>query len=141
MSKVIASLSDLGWVENSETVLSKLLGYYILTDAAQSVIFQNNLINLPETYFLYIKNPSGVAVRVREDLDKLLSRYFPIVEVETEAVAKTESVFGILIYASVIDEKGIKVNLGKVATLNSTGVTDVININNYGDGLQHLRAG
>ena len=62
-----------------------------------------------------------------------------MVEVETEAVAKTESVYGILLYATVVDDKGIKVNLGKVAEISSTGVTKVININNYGDGLAQLR--
>ena len=139
MKKVIGSLSDLGWVDNSETLLSKLLGYYILTDSAQSVIFQNNLINLPQTYYEYINDPQGMATRIKNDLDTLLSRYFSMVEVETEAVAKTESVYGILLYATVVDDKGIKVNLGKVAEISSTGVTKVISINNYGDGLSQLR--
>ena len=139
MGKVIGSLSDLGWVDNSETLLSKLLGYYILTDSAQSVIFQNNLINLPQSYYEYINDPQGMATRIKNDLDSLLSRYFSLVEVETEAVAKTESVYGILLYATVVDDKGIKVNLGKVAEISSTGVTKVININNYGDGLSQLR--
>ena len=139
MKKVIGSLSDLGWVDNSETLLSKLLGYYILTDSAQSVIFQNNLINLPQSYYEYINDPQGMATRVKNDLDALLSRYFSLVEVETEAVAKTESVYGILLYATVVDDKGIKVNLGKVAEISSTGVTKVISINNYGDGLSQLR--
>lgn len=139
MGKVIGSLSDLGWVDNSETLLSKLLGYYILTDSAQSVIFQNNLINLPQSYYEYINDPQGMATRIKNDLDTLLSRYFSMVEVETEAVAKTDSVYGILLYATVVDDKGIKVNLGKVAEISSTGVTKVISINNYGDGLSQLR--
>lgn len=138
MGKVIASLSDLGWVESSETILSKLLGYYILTDSAQSVIFQGNLINLPQAYFENINDPEGMAVRVKSDLDKLLSRYFEMVEVETEVVPKTDSIVGILLYATVIDKDGVKVNLGKVAELSSTGVTKVINVNNYGDGLSRI---
>lgn len=138
MGKVIASLSDLGWVESSETILSKLLGYYILTDSAQSVIFQGNLINLPQAYFEHINDPEGMAVRIKSDLDKLLSRYFEMVEVETEVVPKTDSVVGILLYATVIDKDGVKVNLGKVAELTSTGVTKVINVNNYGDGLSRI---
>lgn len=139
MGKVIASLSDLGWVTSSETILSKLLGYYILTDSAQSVIFQGNLINLPQAYYEFINDPDGMAVRVKSDLDKLLSRYFEMVEVSTEVVAKTDSMFGVLLYATVIDKDGIKVNLGKVVDLSSTGVSNVININNYGDGLSQIR--
>lgn len=139
MSRFIASLSDLGWVTSSETILSKLLGYYILTDSAQSVIFQGNLINLPQAYYEFINDPDGMAVRVNSDLDKLLSRYFEMVEVSTEVVAKTDSMFGVLLYATVIDKDGIKVNLGKVVDLSSTGVSNVININNYGDGLSQIR--
>lgn len=139
MSRFIASLSDLGWVTSSETILSKLLGYYILTDSAQSVIFQGNLINLPQAYYEFINDPDGMAVRVKSDLDKLLSRYFEMVEVSTEVVAKTDSMFGVLLYATVIDKDGIKVNLGKVVDLSSTGVSNVININNYGDGLSQIR--
>lgn len=138
MSRFIASLSDLGWVTSSETILSKLLGYYILTDSAQSVIFQGNLINLPQAYYEFINDPDGMAVRVKSDLDKLLSRYFEMVEVSTEVVAKTDSMFGVLLYATVIDKDGIKVNLGKVVDLSSTGVSNVININNYGDGLSQI---
>ena len=140
MSKMIGSLSELGWVENSEVILSKLLGYYILTDAAQSVMFQGNLINLPETYFRNINDPLNMAVDVRSDLEKLLSRYFPTIEVSCEAVAKTESAYAIAIYASVIDQEGIKVSLGRVVNLNSTGVSKVIEVNNYGDGLAMLRS-
>lgn len=139
MSKVIGSLSELGWVENTETILSKLLGYYILTDAAQSVIFQNNLISLPYTYFQYINDPPGMANAVRQDLDKLLGRYFMSVDVEVESMAKTESIYGIVLYASVIDDKGIRVGLGRVVEMTSTGVSKVIDINNYGDGLAALR--
>lgn len=139
MSRFIASLSDLGWVTSSETILSKLLGYYILTDSAQSVIFQGNLINLPQAYYEFINDPDGMAVRVNSDLDKLLSRYFEMVEVSTEVVAKTDSMFSVLLYATVIDKDGIKVNLGKVVDLSSTGVSNVININNYGDGLSQIR--
>lgn len=50
-SKVVASLSDIGWIDAPDAILSKLLGYYILTDAAQSVAFKGNLVNLPETYY------------------------------------------------------------------------------------------
>lgn len=138
VTKVVASLSDVGWADSPDTILSKLLGYYILTDAAQSITFQGNLINLPETYYLFLNDPTGMAVRVKEDLDKLLSRYFESVDVSTEAVMDTESRYGIVLYASVITDKGVKVSLGKVVEMESSGVKRVIDINNYGDGLSAL---
>lgn len=139
LSKMIGSLSDLGWVNNPETVLNKLLGYYILTEYAQSVVFQGNLISLPYTYFQYINDPSGMAIAVKADLDKLLSRYFASVDVEVEAVAKTESIYGIVLYASVLSDDGVRVGLGRVVEMTSSGVNKIIDINNYGDGLASLR--
>ena len=136
----MASLSDIGWIDAPDAILSKLLGYYILTDAAQSVAFKGNLVNLPETYYLYMNDPTGMAVRVREDLEKLLSRYFESVDVSAQAVADTDSRYNILIYAAVITDKGIKVSLGKVVEMQSSGVKKVIDINNYGDGLSALNS-
>lgn len=137
-TKVVASLSDVGWVDTPDIILSKLLGYYILTDAAQSVAFRGNLINLPETYYLYMNDPTGMSVQVREDLEKLLSRYFDSVDVSTEAVAESDSRFNILIYAAVITDKGVRVSMGKVVEMQSSGVKKVIDVNNYGDGLSAL---
>lgn len=136
--KVVPSLSDLGWVMDAETMLSLLLGYYILTDGGQSISFQGNLINLPETYYLYINDSTGMAVKMKNDLDTLLSRYFVSVEVETEVKEITESKHAILLYASVITDDGIKVSLGRLLDMTSSGVSKVVNINNYGDGLAAL---
>lgn len=137
--KVIPSLSDLGWVSDPQTILSQLLGYYILTDGGQSVSFQGNLINLPETYQLHINDPVSMSVKVKEDLDNLLSRYFEAVEVNTEVKTLSESKFGILIYASVISGDGVKVSLGRVIDMDNTGVRKVVDINNYGDGVSTLK--
>lgn len=138
MSKVIASLNEDGWITDSKKILRYLLNYYILSDAAQSLMFQDKIINLPETYFKYINDPDGMRLGIKQDLDKLLSRYFPFVDVQTEVKKLTDSAFGILLSASVIDDDGIRHELSVVSKINTNKDRDVIEINNYGTGVDFL---
>ena len=140
MAKVIASLSEQAWVSDTPKILNHLFSYYILTDSAQSLVFQDNLINLPATYHRHINDPAGMASAVKTDLDTLLSRYFPAVEVSAETKQLTESRYGISLYASVIDEQGVKVELARVAEIDTSDLRRVIEVNNYGDARSHLGA-
>lgn len=133
MTKVIPSLSEQGWITESKKILNNLVSYYILTDAAQSLAYQNNLINLPETYYKYINDPDGMASAVTRDLESLLSRYFQMVDVETEAKDLGDSRYAILIYASVVDDTNTKIELSRVTQIDSTGLRRIVEINNRGD--------
>lgn len=133
MTKVIPSLSEQGWITESKKILNNLVSYYILTDAAQSLAYQNNLINLPETYYKYINDPDGMASAVTRDLESLLSRYFQLVDVETETKDLGDSRYAILIYASVVDETNAKIELSRVTQIDSTGLRRIVEINNRGD--------
>ena len=135
MTTVIASLSENGWITDSSKKLNYILSYYILTDNAQSLVFQGNLINLPYTYYLYINDPDGMVNQIKSDLDKLLSRYFTQVEVLTEVSKLTDSRYAILIYAAVIDEEGKRIELSRVTEMDTSGLRKVIEVNNYGDGI------
>ena len=64
MSKTIASLSSMGWVTDENFILSYLVSYYILTDAAQSISYQGNLTSLSETYYKHINNPDEMSIAV-----------------------------------------------------------------------------
>lgn len=134
MGKVIPSLSDKGWVTDTETMLAKVLSFYLLTDGAQSLSFQDNLTNLPETYYEHINAPLDMSVAIREDLTKVLGRYFETVEVDTEVKDKGGTEVGILLYASVVDDKGKRVSMGKVLEMNNEGLRKTVDINNHGDG-------
>lgn len=133
MTKVIPSLSENGWITESKKILNNLVSYYILTDAAQSLAYQGNLINLPETYYKYINDPDGMANAVSRDLESLLSRYFQMVDVETEAKDLGDSRYAVLIYASVVDDAGVRVELSRVTQIDSTGLRRIVEINNRGD--------
>lgn len=138
MSSVIPSLSEQGWITDSVKILGSIISYYILTDAAQTVMFQDNLINLPETYYKYINDPLEMASAVKTDLDKLVSRYFPIADVEAEAKKLSESKYGILLYVSAVDENNQRIELSKVVQISTTGLRKIINMSNYGDGKSYL---
>ena len=138
MAKVVASLSEQAWITDSAMILNNLMSYYILTDSAQSVMFQDKLINLPFTYYKFISDPVGMNAAVKTDLDTLLSRYFPVVDVTTEVKQLTNTRFGILLYASVIDEESNRIELAKVTEISTTGLRKVIEVSNNGDGRAYL---
>lgn len=134
MTKAIASLSEHGWITDSKKMLNQLISYYILTDSGQSLAYQNNLINLPKTYYEYINDPDGMASAVKRDLDNLLSRYFQIVDVQTDIRDMGDGRFAILIYAAVVDDGNVRTELSKITQINTTGLRQILEVNNYGDG-------
>lgn len=135
----VLSLSERGYIDATDQMLAKLLSYYILTDAGQTLVFQDNLINLPETYYRHINDPRGMAVAVKEDVTKLLERYFDNVEVVTDVEDKGNTAVAIMIYAHVLDELGVKVSLGKVLEMDNEGLRKTVDVSNIGDGRGLLR--
>jgi len=140
MTKAIASLSEQGWITDSAKILNHILSYYILTDNAQTLVFQDNLINLPSTYYQFINDPTGMASAVKSDLDKLISRYFSIADVNTEVKKLSDSKYAILLYAAAVTEDNTRVELSKVVEISSTGLRKIIEVNNFGDGRSYLAA-
>jgi hypothetical protein len=136
--RTIASLTEEGWVQNSKDILGYIINYYILTDEAQSLAYQGNLISLAATYYKHINDPIVMADKVKSDLDKLLSRYFPTTTVETESKKITEKKYAILLYVSVIDDDGKRSELSKVVELDTSGIKKIIKVNNYGSGRDYL---
>lgn len=140
MSAVVASLSEQGWITDSAKVLNQIVSYYILTDAAQTVIFQGNLVNLPETYYKYINDPVEMASAVKADLDKLISRHFPVAEVNTEAKKLSDSKYAILLYAAALSEDNTRIELSRVVEISTTGLRKIIEVSNFGTGMSYLQS-
>lgn len=133
--KTVASLSEQGWIHDSNKILNNLMSYYILSDSAQSLCFQGNIINLPETYYKYINDPEGMCVGIKQDLDSMLSRYFQLVDVVPMVKSLTNKNYAILLYVSVIDYDNVKIDLSKVVEFNSGGLRKVIDVNNRGNAV------
>lgn len=137
---VIPSLTEEGWVTASKDILAYNLAHYILSDAAQSISFAGNIINLPETYYKHINSPLDMAGAIKTDLERLLGRYFVSTDVMTEVKEITAKNFAILIYAAVIDKENVKHELSRITEVNSSGIRKIVEINNYGDGLSYLNS-
>lgn len=135
---VIPSLTEEGWVTSSKDILAYNLAHYILSDAAQSIAYHGNIINLPETYYKHMNNPDNMADAIKTDLERLLGRYFPETDVTTEVRELSAKSYAILIFASVIDTENIKHELARVTEANSSGIRNIIEMNNYGDAMHYL---
>lgn len=138
VNKTIASLSEDGWTFDPKRILNKLLSYYILTDTGQSVSFQNRLVSLPRTYHEFINDPVGMSTKMKSELDSLLSKYYQLVDVETDVREIDKNRHGILIYASVVTDDNVRLELGKVVTTQNTEISKIIEINNFGSGKNTL---
>lgn len=130
----IGTLSDQGWISDPMTMLNYIMSCYMLTDAAQSYTFQNELISLPFTYQLYINDPDKMANAVSSDLSSLLNRYFTHSDVVCTSKALSNNHYAILLKAVVIDENNIRYDLSKIMELDNNDFRKIIEINNYGDG-------
>lgn len=136
----IPSLTEEGWITSSKDTLAFCLSNYILSDAMQSIAYQGNIINLPQTYYNNINDPDGMATAIKSDLERLLGRYFVTSDVVTNVKELTAKKFAILIYASVIDKDNIKHELTRVTEANAAGIRDIVALNNYGDGVSYLNS-
>lgn len=137
---VIPTLSDKAYVESTRTVLARLLGYYIATDYGQSMCFKDSIISLPKTYHSHINNPEEMGKAIELDIKNLLVAYYEHVEVETEVrYDSTNSKADIGLFATVIDDFGVKVGLGKVVDIDPTGLGNIIDVNNFGEAKRLIR--
>lgn len=136
----IPSLTEEGWITSSKDTLTYIIAHYILSDAMQSIAYKGNVINLPETYYKNINDPTGMASGVKSDLERLLARYFVSVDVVTDVKELNSKQFAILIYASVIDKDNIKHELTRITEANSAGIRNIVEMNNYGDALSYLNS-
>lgn len=134
----VPSLSEAGWITDPAIILAKLLGYYLMTDGAQSIAYRGQLINLPGTYRKYINEPEQLSLGIRADILTLLGRYFSNVDVETSVVNTSPAAANIMLFAIVVTDTGEQINLGKVVQMNIDNITKVLDISNLGDGLQAL---
>lgn len=138
--KKVNTLSDKGYVDSAKTMLARLLAYYILTDGEQSYCFRDQLLSLPKAYYEFINQPESFRDRIGRDVETLLNQYFETVSVEVDLrYNESESKADIALFAEVIDQFGRKVGLGKVATIDPTGLGNVIDINNFGEGKRLIR--
>lgn len=132
----VAAISDLGWVDDPSVILNQMFISYLLTDAAQSLLYQGELTSMSQTYYNHINDPTAMASQVTVDLQDLLSKYFTHVEVNCVAKEITRKYYALVMRASVITDKNERLELSKVMEIDSGNLRKIIEVNNYGDGLK-----
>lgn len=137
--KAIGSLSEVGWVTDPQVLMAKILEYYLYTDGSQSTLYAGNLINLPTTFHNYINHPEAMAEGIKDDIGKLLSRYYDAHEVETHVEHIAGEDYAVSLYAIGISESGERVNAGVAFRNNTSGVKDKVEIANHGHGLKYIK--
>lgn len=129
----VASISDKGWIADDKNTMSYVFGCYMLTDAAQTLLYENNLISLPLTYHQYINDPDGMAAAVVNDLTKLMGYYFPQVDVRARAKQVSGTHYAVLMEVSVITESNERLQLARLMEIDNDNLRKILNVNNYGD--------
>lgn len=129
----VASLSDKGWISDDKGTLAYVFGCYMLTDSSQSLLYEGNLINLPQTYHLYINDPDGMAAGVVSDLTRLMGGYFPQVDVRARSKQISGTHYAVLMEVTVITESNERIQLAKLMEIDNDNLRKILNVNNYGD--------
>lgn len=129
----VGSLSDKGWISDDKGTVSYVFSSYMLTDAAQSLLYEGSLISLPYTYYLYINEPDKMASAIISDLARLMGYYFSTVDVKARAKQISGSHYSIIMEVSVISETGERIQLARLMEIDNDDLRKIININNYGD--------
>lgn len=129
----VGSISDKGWISDDKNTLSYVFGCYMLTDSAQSLIYEGRLINLPQTYHQFINDPDAMASAVVTDLTNLMGAYFPQVDVRARAKQISGTHYAVLMEVSVITESNERLQLAKLMEIDNDNLRKILNVNNYGD--------
>lgn len=129
----VASISDKGWIADDKNTLAYVFGCYMLTDSAQSLIYDGKLINLPYTYYQFINDPDGMANAVVSDLTKLVGNYFPEVDVKARAKQVSGSHYAVLMEVTATTETNERIQLAKLMEIDNDNLRKILNVNNYGD--------
>jgi hypothetical protein len=136
---MMASLSEEGWITDSKRMVDSILANYILTDVAQSYVFQGKLLSLPRVYYAYINEPEKMADAVRKDLEALLGSYFDNIEVKSSVKQSgTTKYYYILVSAVCTDSNGVLIDITKIAELTTSRARTVYNVGNYGEGMKYI---
>lgn len=128
----MASISEQGWISDPKVILTSLISNYLNTDAAQSLVFESNLISLSQTYYRYINDPDAMALQVRTDLINLISPYFTEVDIYSAAEPITGKHYAITVRVAAMDENGFRYDLARLMEIDTDSLRKIVELNNYG---------
>ena len=128
----MASISEQGWISDPKVILTSLISNYLNTDAAQSLVFESNLISLSQTYYRYINDPDAMAVQVKTDLINIISPYFTEVDIYSAAEPISGKHYSITVRVAAMDENGFRYDLARLMEIDTDSLRKIVELNNYG---------
>lgn len=113
MRKVTPSLSDKGFVTDSESRLSLIIAHALVSDAEQSNIHPDTVFSFKSIIANYNERPDELALQLQQSLGAYLSRCFRTADVvvTTDATADSPARYNINLFATITDEDNKTFNL------------------------------
>lgn len=132
MGRALPTLSSSGFVNGIAEKADRLMSYYFTSEASQSNLYRGEITSLPKQIQLLGNDESGLASRIRVELERLFGYYFDAVEFEviTDVPNPTDpNRINVTISATLIDN-GQQYSLGRLINVVDSQIARIIDINN-----------
>lgn len=129
---VFPSLSEDGWVTETNKLADKLMSSFFTSEFSQSYTYYGSISSFPYILAMYGHDPVTMAAHTEDQLMQLFSRYFQEVQVNCEEYKSDNQTnqAAITIAITFTDSHGVTSDLTKLLELENTKIKQIININN-----------
>ncbi len=120
MSKVVPTLSPIGWAKSPEDKAYFLFSHFYESMKNQSRTYGNNVSNLQWLVERYGKNVPEFCAQLRNTLDAYLGRHFESVSIDVTSDLNVNSQSGLanVTISSSVYENGIRYSFGHLVQMN-----------------------
>ena len=130
----LPTLSPIGWVEDTAIKADKLMGYFLVSEASQSNLYNKEVVSFPDILRKHQSERAPLQRAVEESLSVYFSRYFDGADAEVTVTDNTQEGkqgWDLNIDLTVI-ENGKSFNLGRLVSTLNASVMKIVDLNNRG---------
>lgn len=134
MPVTVPTLSENGWVTDSQAMTEYLFTYFLLSEYSQTQLYLGSISSFPWILQKYKGNTMELTSALTSALNTYYRRHFPNVDIEvTEKTIDSESSKAeITIYVKVIDSLGDEFILGRILSIKDSKLNAIIKLSNTG---------
>lgn len=134
-TKVIATLSTIGYVKDPEQRLDRLMAYYLTSHYSQSTVFRGNIMSLQKQLREYGNDPTELVTRVTDEMTSYLAQEFQgvTVRIRTDIPNKEDPGRINMTVEAVVSAEGRNFSLARVVETRNAVIVNIINLNNEGN--------
>lgn len=130
---MLPSLSEEGWVTAGDRIADRILSHIFETDASQSVLFEGNILSIPDIIARNNGNARSIANELKYKLTDLYNLYFNSVSVTIDLREIESNKFNMSVHITCMDRTNSRlINVGRLAEYMDTTLARVVRVNNYG---------